>query len=295
MRRRQGHGVIGEGLVHGRTADLDHLEPGRGFEHAVADLRRLQHAIAGVEQERLALVLVDQPRPAGLAIDHLEADAVEMHVVRHRPAVGDADVRGDEAPAQAARDQIAILHAGAPDAPMLAHTAQHEFLACPAGTSTGSRASTSSMRVPSGAVSTCGVPAGRAARSHSRRNVIGVAVAVRGFEPQRQAMTRNHGDARRVRRKDQVDLEAQTIGEKSQRRREVAARQQHLRHAHMLGQGRAGGVAVCGLPWPEIAPAILARQGIDDIPVTSPLRPNSDTIAGSHRVHIVCQQRSNGT
>src|SRR5690606_9188579 len=39
--------VIGERLVLGRAADLDHLEPGRALEHPVTDRRWLQHAVAG--------------------------------------------------------------------------------------------------------------------------------------------------------------------------------------------------------------------------------------------------------
>jgi len=130
MGRGKLHDMVGDGLVNGRAADLDHLEPRRSFEHPVADLRRLQHAIAGLEQEGLPLVLIDEARPALAAIDHLEADLVEMDIVGDRPAVGDADMRGDEAPAEAARDQIAILHAGAPLATgrSTRHAGEHEFL-----------------------------------------------------------------------------------------------------------------------------------------------------------------------
>ena len=63
----------------------------------MADLGRLEHAVAGLEDEGLALVLVDHPDPAPVAVDELEADAVVVDVVRHRAAVGDRDVGGDEA------------------------------------------------------------------------------------------------------------------------------------------------------------------------------------------------------
>ena len=154
--------MVGDGLVNGGAADLDHLEPGRGLQHPMADLRRLQHAIAGLEQEGLALILIDEARPALAAIDHLEADLVEMDVVGHRPAFGDADMGGDEAPAEAARNQIAILHAGTPLAPgrTAGHAGERRIPAAPSGSSMGGSASTSSILVPSGAIISLGMPAG---------------------------------------------------------------------------------------------------------------------------------------
>ena len=73
---------------------------------------RLQHQVAGVHHERLALVLVDDAHPAAPDGDELQRDAVEMHPVGDRPALGDRDVRGDVAPAEPARDQVAVEHAG---------------------------------------------------------------------------------------------------------------------------------------------------------------------------------------
>ena len=46
------------------AADLEHLQPRRALEHAVADVRRLQHGVAGVEHERRPLVLVDDAGPS---------------------------------------------------------------------------------------------------------------------------------------------------------------------------------------------------------------------------------------
>ena len=122
--------MIGESLMHRGAADFDHLEAVRGFQHPVTNFRRLQHAIARVQQEGIALILIDQAHPAGHAIDHLEADLVEMDVIGHRSALADADLGGDETPAEPARDQVAILHAGAAEAPGLlaAQAGQHEFL-----------------------------------------------------------------------------------------------------------------------------------------------------------------------
>ena len=43
-----------------------------------------------------------------------------MHHVRHRASHGNADVRGNHGPAEASRNQVAVLHAGAADDPRLA-------------------------------------------------------------------------------------------------------------------------------------------------------------------------------
>ena len=85
----------------------------------MADQRRLEHAVAGVHDERLALVLVDHLHPPAHAVDHLEADPVEVHVVGDRSAVGDADVRRDEPSTLATRVEVAVLHPRAPDVPLV--------------------------------------------------------------------------------------------------------------------------------------------------------------------------------
>ena len=72
----------------------------RGFEHAVANLGRLNEAVAGGKPDRPALVLVDHIDPAAVAEDELEADRVVMDHVRHRAAVGDADVTRDDRAAE---------------------------------------------------------------------------------------------------------------------------------------------------------------------------------------------------
>ena len=79
--------MVGEGFVKRRGADLDDFEPGRAFEHAVADHRRLKHQVALVHHERLALVLVDDAHPAAADEDHLQRDAVVMDPVGDRPAL----------------------------------------------------------------------------------------------------------------------------------------------------------------------------------------------------------------
>ena len=113
-RGRQRDVVLDERRVLGRPGHLEHLEARRALQHAVADVRRLQHGVAGVHRERLALVLVDDAHPAAHAVDDLEPHVVVVHVVRHRPAVGDRDVRGDEPPALPLGQQVAVDHPGPP-------------------------------------------------------------------------------------------------------------------------------------------------------------------------------------
>lgn len=49
-----------------------------------------------MQSKCLSLILVDEVDPAASAEDHLEPDAVEVHLVGHLAAVGDQDVRCDE-------------------------------------------------------------------------------------------------------------------------------------------------------------------------------------------------------
>src|SRR6266487_2357410 len=74
--------VISEGLVNSGTADLDDLKSRRGFQHAVADLWRLQDTVPGVHHKGRSLIFIDHAHPSGFAEDHLEADAMIVHVVR---------------------------------------------------------------------------------------------------------------------------------------------------------------------------------------------------------------------
>src|SRR5215472_7200735 len=83
----------------------------------MADSRRLENAIAGVHYERRTLVFIDHLHPSRSAENHLKPHAVIVHVIRHRTAVRDANVRSDEAAAEAAGDQVAILHGRAPCSP----------------------------------------------------------------------------------------------------------------------------------------------------------------------------------
>ena len=99
-------------LVFGRAADLDHLHAVACFEHAMANGGRLQEAVTFQQEHRLALVFVGHAHPAPIAVDHLETDVVEVHVVGHRSTLGDEDVRGDEPSTETAGDQVAVAHAG---------------------------------------------------------------------------------------------------------------------------------------------------------------------------------------
>src|SRR5437016_912262 len=88
----------------------------------MADLWRLQNAVAGVHHQRRTLVFVNHPDPARLAKDHLEADSVIVHVIWHLTTLGNTNVGSDKPPAQAAGDEVAILHAGAASAPGIGAT-----------------------------------------------------------------------------------------------------------------------------------------------------------------------------
>ena len=52
-----------------------------------------------------------------VAEDQLKADRMEVHHVGHRPGVRDADVRSDDAAAEPAWNQVAVVHPGAADHP----------------------------------------------------------------------------------------------------------------------------------------------------------------------------------
>ena len=64
-----------------------------------------------------ALILIDHIDPALDAEDQLKPDLVEMHHVRHRAAVRNADMAGDDRAAKTRRDKIAVVHARAADDP----------------------------------------------------------------------------------------------------------------------------------------------------------------------------------
>ena len=82
--------------MFGGHTDFNHLQILTGKEHAVTNFRWLDDTISSFKPERWTLVLINQIHPAFVAIDQLEADGVEMHHIRHRPAAGDADVAGDD-------------------------------------------------------------------------------------------------------------------------------------------------------------------------------------------------------
>jgi hypothetical protein len=128
--RQRGVGICPR-LVFSRATDLDHHHVVGCFEHTMADGRRLQEAVALVHQHWFALILIGDAHPAAMAIDHLKAHVVEVHVVVHRSAVLDQNVRGDEAPAEAAWDQVAVTQAGAAlteAVAVLGPTRDHELL-----------------------------------------------------------------------------------------------------------------------------------------------------------------------
>ena len=109
--------MVGNGDVLGGAANLHHLGAGRAFQHPVTNHGRLQHAVTGVHEEGFALAFIDHPDPALAAKNHLKPDLVEMHIVRHQPALQDADVRCNEGAAMALGQQVAVAQTGAPNTP----------------------------------------------------------------------------------------------------------------------------------------------------------------------------------
>ena len=117
MGRRQVHLVVDDRHMVGGHADLDHLQHIGGVEDAVADLGRLDYAVARRQPELRPLILVNQIDPAGMTEYQLKADLVKMHHVRHRSALRNADMGGDEGAAQTPRREVAIMHTRPPDDP----------------------------------------------------------------------------------------------------------------------------------------------------------------------------------
>ena len=145
--------------------------------------------------------------PTPVAVDHLEADVVEVHVVGHRPALGDEDVRGDEPTTEATGDQVAVAHAGATFAERVVgrlargHAGDDELLLAAAGTSSGGLAGTNSTIVPFGAVTSPGSPS-----VVSRRRRAGRGCAA-DLQANGEAVALQHRHARVIGGHDRAHLE----------------------------------------------------------------------------------------
>ena len=114
---RQLHLVVDGGHMLGRDAYFQNLDIVRGKKHPVAYFRRLDHAVAGMKPEFRTLILIDEVHPPGETEDQLKPHRMVMHHVGHRPAVGNADMAGDDRAAKPVGDQIAVMHAGPADDP----------------------------------------------------------------------------------------------------------------------------------------------------------------------------------
>ena len=93
----------------------------------MADQRRLKHEIARLHHERFALALIDHAYPPAPDVDDLKCDAVIVDPVADRTAARNGDVRSDVAPAQTARDQVAVQHPCPPMPRRAAGAGEHEF------------------------------------------------------------------------------------------------------------------------------------------------------------------------
>ncbi|KAK5635637.1 hypothetical protein RRF57_011349 [Xylaria bambusicola] len=76
----------------------------------MSDLWWLNDTVACPQNKWLTLVFVHKTHPASMAVDKLEADCVIVHMVRHGPCVGDADVRGNYGTTETRRYQVTIMH-----------------------------------------------------------------------------------------------------------------------------------------------------------------------------------------
>lgn len=91
------------------------------------ECRGLDKAIAGIKPNGRALVFVDHIHPTSQTKDQLKPHLVKMHHIGHRPAIGYADMAGDDRAAQTVWNKVAILHARAPNHPrrLIAQAAHH--------------------------------------------------------------------------------------------------------------------------------------------------------------------------
>ena len=60
------------------------------------DFGWLNHAITRMQAKLRPLILIDEVHPAGDAENQLKPDRVIMNYVRHRSAIRDADVAGND-------------------------------------------------------------------------------------------------------------------------------------------------------------------------------------------------------
>jgi len=177
-----------------------------------------------------------------------------MHIVGHFAAVRDADMRGDEAATESARNQVAIVHAGAADVPAVAciMTGEDERLLalrnmqCRFGIAQfhahAARADQMARRV---AAKRCPIIVELNACPIVNRYRRGVSMQV-----QIHAVPRQQRDARRIGRHDLFDDKAQLLGKESQRRIEVGAEQAQTGAANVVAEGKVGGAIHDAIfPW----------------------------------------------
>ena len=174
------------------------------------------------------LVRVDEVEPSPAAVDELKGDGVVVHHVGHRPAIRDTDVRGDHRSAEAPRNQVPVLHAGAADDPRLplAHPPHDQFMA-------GRRPY--ELRFPrtyldTGAIGSLDLGLARGERLRTiAEQADGAGRVVRAaVQPDAQSVAGHHRHRRIVGGKDRLETETQCPAVERQVRVQVAARQPHF-------------------------------------------------------------------
>ncbi len=93
---RQGHFMVDGGDMLSWNTDLDHLDIVGGKQHTMPDFGWLNHAITRMQAKFRPLILIDEVHPARDAENQLKPDRVIMNHVRHRSAIRDADVAGND-------------------------------------------------------------------------------------------------------------------------------------------------------------------------------------------------------
>ena len=192
----------------------------------------------GFEAEGRTLVLVHQVHPAPVAVDELEGGDVVVHVVGHRPCFRDADVRGDDRPAEAPRNEVPVVHAGAahpPRAAVRALALHHQGV--PGGRAL--QAGVEVAELDAGAVGGGELP--HAVPEYPR--ILAVepdqagSVGAAAVEADPHAVAREHRLRRVVGGKDGIEPEAELFAEEGEVRGQVAARQEQLGLRCAAGRG----------------------------------------------------------
>lgn len=117
VRRGEMGGWVGSCDVLSGVADLDDFQIVGTREDSMSNSRRLGHTVSGSEHEWLTLILVHHGHRAASAVDQLERDLMEVHIIGDRSRTGNTNVRCDHSTTLTIGYQIAVVHAGTSEVP----------------------------------------------------------------------------------------------------------------------------------------------------------------------------------